>query len=189
MDDPDDAFEKLLPECRFAVRACVCGLILAWALTSTLKGTFRMPAHLTWAGILVGPATLFVVISSCFASVLWLRHLWWMTYLPVLLLCCTAMLALMWAERAYSKFWTTWGWIRRMRIGARKGGGGLVHRPTLGRAIPLGTLRIPLIGGNRFLLRACGSERERSRPQGDRDRSLSLSHAPEDRSFSLPITR
>src|ERR1022692_2185510 len=98
MYDPDDGFEKRLPECRFAVRACVCGLILAWALTSTLKWADRMPAHLSWAGILVGPATLFVAISSCFASVLWLRHRHrlWMANKPVLLLCCAAMLALMW---------------------------------------------------------------------------------------------
>jgi hypothetical protein len=121
MDDPDDGLEKLLTECRFAVRACVCGLILTSALASSLKWGDRIPAQLTWAGILVGPATLFVAIGSCFASVLWLRHRWWMAYLPVLLLCCAAMLALMWADRGYSKFWTTWGWSRRPRIGARKG--------------------------------------------------------------------
>jgi hypothetical protein len=68
MDDPDDGFEKLLPKCRFAVGMCV------WALATTLKRADRIRAHQAWAGILVGPATHFVVIGSCFASVLWLRH-------------------------------------------------------------------------------------------------------------------
>jgi hypothetical protein len=187
MDDPEDGFEKLLSECRLAVRACVCGLILAWALTSTLKWADRMPAHLSWAGILVGPATFLVAIGSCFASVLWLGHRWWMAYLPVLLLCCAAMLARMWAERGYSQFWTTWGWIQRTRMGAQKGSADPVHSPNLGRAIPIGTPTIPLVGGYRFLLRACGSDKERSRPPGDRDRSLSLPFAPANPAGSLPF--
>ena len=109
MDGADDRFGKHLFEGRFSVWACLCGLILAWALTSTLKWADRMPAHLTWAGILVGPATLFVASSSCFASVPWLWHRCWMAYLLVLIVCCGAMLALMWAERGNSRFWTTWG--------------------------------------------------------------------------------
>jgi hypothetical protein len=38
MDDPDDGFEKLLPECLFVVRACVCGLVLAWAAYLNSQG-------------------------------------------------------------------------------------------------------------------------------------------------------
>ncbi len=45
MDDRDDGFEKLLPECRFAVRICVCDLILARVLTSTLKRMDQIQAH------------------------------------------------------------------------------------------------------------------------------------------------
>jgi hypothetical protein len=55
MDDPDDGVEKRLTECRIAVWACVYGLILTWALASTLKWGDLAPAHLTWAGIIVGP--------------------------------------------------------------------------------------------------------------------------------------
>ena len=181
MYDPDDGFEKRLPECRFAVRACVCGLILAWALTSTLKWADRMPAHLSWAGILVGPATLFVAIGSCFASALWLLHRWWMAYLPVLLLCCAAMLALMWAERGCSIFWTTRGWIWKTRIGVGKRGTGPVHRPTLGRAIPLGTTRIPLLAVTGFCSGCAGATRS--------DHGLQATVIAPCRSLSLPPTR
>jgi hypothetical protein len=187
MDDPDDVFEKRLPKYGFVVRACVCGVILAWAFASTIKWADRMPAHLTWAGILVGFATLFVAIGFCLASVPWLWHRWWMAYLLVLILCCAAMLALRWAERGNSRFWTTWGWIRRTRIGARKGGAGPVRSPTLRGAIALGSPTIPLVGGDRFLLGTCGSDKERSRPLGDRDCSLLLPFAPTNLPKSLLV--
>src|SRR5665811_170934 len=131
MNDPDDGLEKGLPRWRFAVRACVCGLILAWALISTLQGADRRPAHLTWAGILVSPATLLVAIRSYVASVLWLPHRCWAASLPVWLVGCPAMLALSWAERGYGTFWTARVWILRPRISARKKGVGPFHHSPL----------------------------------------------------------
>jgi hypothetical protein len=165
-------------------------LTSSFAATSTLKWADRMPAHLTWAGILVGPATLFVAIGSCFASALWLLHRWWMAYLPVLLLCCAAMLALMWAERGCSIFWTTRGWIWKTRIGVGKRGAGPVHRPTLGRAIPLGTTRIPLLAATGFCsgcAGATGSDHGLQATVIAPCRSLSLPFAPTNPAGSLPI--
>ena len=97
--DPDAGFEKLFPDCRFAVWACACGLLLAWALVSTLKYMDLMPDHMTWPKIIVGPAILFVAIGSLFGSTLWLRSRWWMAYLPILFLCAAAMLTLVFTGR------------------------------------------------------------------------------------------
>ena len=63
-------------------------------LASTLKYMDMMPDHMTWTAIIVGPAILFVALSSIFASVLWLRSRWWMVCFPILVLCLTAMLTL-----------------------------------------------------------------------------------------------
>jgi len=71
MDDPDTS--PRMPLCRAGVR-------LGTFLISHAGGS-RIRPHLAWAGILVGPATLLVAIGSCFASVLWLRHQWWMAHL------------------------------------------------------------------------------------------------------------
>jgi hypothetical protein len=97
--DPYAGWEKLLADCRFAVRAFTCGLLLAWALVSTLKYMDMMPDHMTWTAIIVGPAILFVALSSIFASVLWLRSRWWKACFPILLLCLAAMAALALAGR------------------------------------------------------------------------------------------
>jgi hypothetical protein len=148
-------------EGRFSVGACLCGLILAWALTSTFKAADRMPAHPTGTGILVGSATLFVVIGCCFALGLRLRRR--MEYLPVLLLRCVAMLFPMGAEGGYRKLRRTGGRIRGNGIGARKGDASSTHGLTSRRAIPLAIPTFPLVDGHPFLLGmggAIGSNRE-----------------------------
>ena len=81
-DDADAGFEKLLPDCRFAVRGFACGLLLAWVLVSMLKYMDLMPDHVTWAKGIIGPAIFFTMIGGPFAAVLWLRSRWWMVYLP-----------------------------------------------------------------------------------------------------------
>jgi hypothetical protein len=185
MEGADDRLGKQLFEGRFSVWACLCGLILAWALTSALKAADRMPAHSSGAVILVGVATLFVVIGCCFAFVLRLRRR--MAHLPVLLLRCAAMLFRMEAERGYSKSRTTGGRIRVGRIGAWKGAAGRARRPTSGGVIPPGVPTIPLVGGDRFLLGMGGSNREQSRPPGGRDCSLLLPFVAPYCSLLLPI--
>jgi hypothetical protein len=154
MDGADDCFGKHLFEGRFSVGACLCGLILAWALTSTLKAADRMPAHLTEAGILVGATTLFVAIHCCFGFVLRRR----MAHLPVLLLRCAAMLFRIEAERGYSKLGTVGGPVWGSGIGARKGGAASpAHGSTSGRAIPPAIPTFPLVDGRPFLLEMGGA--------------------------------
>jgi hypothetical protein len=174
MDGADDRFGKHLFEGRFSVWACLCGLILAWALTSPLKAADRMPAHLTEAGILFGATTLFVAIHCCFGFVLRRR----MAHLPVPLLRCAAMLFRIEAERGYSKLGTVGGPIWGSWIGAWKDAASPAHGSTSGRAIPPAIPTFPLVDGRPFLLEmggAIGSKREHG---GDGDCSLLLPIAP-----------
>jgi hypothetical protein len=153
MDGADDRFGKHLFEGRFSVGACLCGLILAWALTSTLKAADRMPAHLTEAGILFGATTLFVAIHCCYGFVLRRR----MAHLPVPLLRCAAMLFRIEAERGYSKLGTVGGPIWGSWIGAWKDAASPAHGSTSGRAIPLAIPTFPLVDGRPFLLEMGGA--------------------------------
>jgi hypothetical protein len=176
MDGADDRFEKHRPQCRFGVRACVYGLILAWALFSILKWADWTPAYLARAGILAGPAMLFVAIGCYFAFVLRRRRR--MAHLPVPLLRCAAMLFRIEAERGYSKLGTVGGPIWGSWIGAWKDAASPAHGSTSGRAIPPAIPTFPLVDGRPFLLEmggAIGSNREHG---GDGDCSLLLPIAP-----------
>ena len=65
---PDSDLEPLIPHLRFGVRACLCGLLLGYALAIPAKGAGLMPAHLTWLGLTLVPASLFVLLGSLFAG-------------------------------------------------------------------------------------------------------------------------
>ena len=90
MDGADDRYGPYLMEGRFSVGACLCGLLLAWALASSFKAAERTPAHATGPEILVGSATLFAGIGCCFAFGLrlWQRS----AHVPVLLIRGAALL-------------------------------------------------------------------------------------------------
>jgi len=174
MDGADDRFGKHLFEGRFSLWACLCGLILAWALTSTLKAADRMPAHLTEAGILFGATTLFIATHCCFGFVPRRR----MAHLPVPFLRCAAILFRIEAEHGYSKLGTVGGPIWGSWIGAWKDAASPAHGSTSGRAIPPAIPTFPLVDGRPFLLEmggAIGSKREHG---GDGDCSLLLPFAP-----------
>src|SRR5579871_5046092 len=82
------------PEFRFAVRACVFGLVLAYALVFPLKAGGFMPAHMSWLGLLLAPAAMFGAFGSIFAGALWFRQRWWLLVLPVFVLAWVVMLTL-----------------------------------------------------------------------------------------------
>jgi hypothetical protein len=196
MDDPDDGVEKRLTECRIAVWACVYGLILTWALASTLKWGDLAPAHLTWAGIIVGPRDPFRSdrFLFCFRALASTSVVDGVPACPALVL-----------RRDAGPY------VGRARLLQILGNPGLDPEDEdwcveggrwPGSQSDFGTVNSPwdpegpFVGGDRFLLGMCGSDRERSRPPGDRDRSLSLPFAPfrshqpgriaPNRSFSLP---
>jgi hypothetical protein len=90
----DEQWQQLLPQLRFGVRACFLGFGLAYALVFSLKADGLMPAHMTWLGLTLAPAALFGVLGSMFAGMLWLKHRWWLLFVPVLLLSCAVMVIL-----------------------------------------------------------------------------------------------
>lgn len=86
---------------RFGFRACVFGLIAAYAFALPLKWSGLYPAHLTWLGVLVFPAAIFTLIGSFFGLQLRFNGRWWIPYSMVSLICCGAMLAVIWWERGW----------------------------------------------------------------------------------------
>jgi hypothetical protein len=174
MDGANDRFDKPVIEGRLSVWACIVSLILAWALTSTLKAADRMPAHLTEAGILVGATTLFIATHCCFGFVLRRR----MAHLPVPLLRCAAMLFRIEAERGYSKLGTVGGPIWGSWIGAWKDAASPAHGSTSGRAIPPAIPTFPLVDGHPFLLGLGGAIGRQREHGGDGDCSFLLPFAP-----------
>jgi hypothetical protein len=187
MDGADDHLEKRVSEYRVAVPVCVVGMVLALALISAFKATDQIPAPPVGAGILVGPVTLFVVISCCFAFVHGLGLRRQNAHPLVLLLRWATMSSQIAAEGGGSKLRTTGGRIWRCGIGARKDAARPARGSTSGLAMLLRIPTILFVGGERFLFGMGGSNKEQSRPTGGRDCSLLLLIAPFCPSLSLLI--
>src|ERR1022692_3047983 len=190
MDDPDDGFEKRLSECRLAVRACVCGLVLAWGAYLNSQGggsdagSPELGRNPRWPrDPFRSDRFLFCLCALASASVV--------DGVPS---CPTLVL-----RRDAGPY------VGRTRLQHILDDPGLdlqdedwcgEERRWPGSPSDFGTgyspwdHKDPFAGGDRFLLGMCRSDKERSRPPGDRDRSLSLpcrSLVAPFRSLSLPF--
>jgi hypothetical protein len=95
----DEGWEQIAPDLRFGLRGCGVGLVLAYTLAFPLKWAGLMPGHLTWLGLAVAPAAMFGLLAAPFAGALWLGRRWWLVFVPATVLCCAAMLGVIWWGR------------------------------------------------------------------------------------------
>jgi hypothetical protein len=97
--NPKEISKELLGAWRSGARLSAVGLVLALALGWSLKWANLMPPHMTWLGIIIGPAAAFGAFGSAFVCALWLRSRWMMAFLPMAVLCIAAVLAVLYVER------------------------------------------------------------------------------------------
>lgn len=101
MSEADDNWKGIDRQCRFALWACVVGLLLAYALVLPLKFAGLMPERLSWLALLIAPGAVFSILGSQFAGVLILRQRWGWLFLPTAVLGSAAMMAVIWWERGW----------------------------------------------------------------------------------------
>ncbi len=86
---------------RFGVRACLFGLVLGYVLTIPARWAGLMPAHLTWLGMTLVPASVFALLGSLFAGPLLLGRRWPWFFIPAACVCCLVMFAVIRFERGW----------------------------------------------------------------------------------------
>jgi hypothetical protein len=87
-------WQQLLPQLRFGAWACAIGLVLVYAVVFPLKWAGLMPDHMTWITLTLTPAALLGSLGSLFVGAIWLRHRWWLVWVPALVLCLAVMIGL-----------------------------------------------------------------------------------------------
>lgn len=95
----DGDFESDAPHLRFGFWACVVGLVLGCAIGIPLKWVGLTPAHISWLGVSLVPASLFTVVGSLFAGPLFLGRRWPWLFVPVAFVGSLTMLAVILYER------------------------------------------------------------------------------------------
>lgn len=79
----DQLPEELTRSIRSGLRLLGLGLFLSYALIVFLKLAGFYPGHMTWLGLTLAPAAIFVLLGAPFAGLLWLGPRWWLFFVPV----------------------------------------------------------------------------------------------------------